>query len=122
MALRGIRGATTVPRDDAGAILAETEALLRELMRANRLQTEEIGSALFTVTHDLTAAFPAAAARTLGWTLVPMLNFVEVPVPDALPFCIRVLLHVNTEMRQDEIAHVYLHDARRLRPDLCKPR
>jgi len=65
--------------------------------------------------------FPAAAARRIGWTRVPLLNFTEIPVPGGLPRVIRVLLHVNTEKRPDEIVHVYLDGARVLRPDLAGP-
>jgi chorismate mutase len=66
----------------------------------------------------LTAVFPAAAARRIGWTQVPLLNFTEIGVPGGMPRCIRVLIHVNTERTQSEIVHVYLHEARALRPDL----
>lgn len=116
--LRGIRGATTVAGNDAESILAGTEELLREIVRRNEIELDWIASALFTLTPDLTAVFPAAAARRLGWTLVPLLNFTEIGVPGGLPRCIRVLIHVNTERTQGEIVHVYLHAARALRPDL----
>jgi chorismate mutase len=116
--LRGIRGATTVAANDAESILAGTEELLREIVRENEIELEWIASALFTLTPDLTAVFPAAAARRIGWTLVPLLNFTEIGVPGGLPRCIRVLIHVNTERTQSEIVHVYLHEARALRPDL----
>jgi chorismate mutase len=92
--------------------------LLREIVRENEIELEWIASALFTLTPDLTAVFPAAAARRIGWTLVPLLNFTEIGVPGGLPRCIRVLIHVNTERTQSEIVHVYLHEARALRPDL----
>ena len=116
--LRGIRGATTVAANDAESILAGTEELLREIVRENEIELEWIASALFTLTPDLTAVFPAAAARRIGWTLVPLLNFTEIGVPGGMPRCIRVLIHVNTERTQSEIVHVYLHEARALRPDL----
>ena len=116
--LRGIRGATTVAGNDAESILAGTEELLREIVRQNEIELDWIASALFTLTPDLTAVFPAAAARRIGWTLVPLLNFTEIGVPGGLPRCIRVLIHVNTERAQSEIVHVYLHAARELRPDL----
>ncbi len=121
MMVRGIRGATTVERDDAEAILAATEELVREIVAANALRSEDVASALFTVTPDLHAEFPAAAARRIGWTLVPLLNFTEIGVPGRLPRCIRVLLHVNTERGQREMVHVYLRDAVSLRPDLLHP-
>jgi chorismate mutase len=118
MMVRGIRGATTVDRDDAGAILTATEELVREIVAANDLKPEDVASALFTVTPDLRAEFPAAAARRMGWTMVPLLNFTEIGVPGRLERCIRVLLHVNTERGQHEMVHVYLREAVTLRPDL----
>ena len=116
--VRGIRGATTVDRDDAEAILSATEELVREIVAENHLRSEDVASALFTVTPDLRAEFPAAAARRMGWTAVPLLNFTEIDVPGRLPRCIRVLLHVNTDRRQNEMMHVYLREAVSLRPDL----
>jgi chorismate mutase len=118
MAVRGIRGAITVDRDDAALLLDATERLLREIVAENAIDSGDVASALFTLTPDLVSQFPALAARRMGWTLVPLLNFTEVAVPGSLPRCIRVLLHVNTDKRQDEIVHVYLDGARVLRPDL----
>ena len=94
--------------------------LLEELLRANALENsfEEIVSAIFTTTKDLTSAFPAEAARTLGMSAVPLLCATEIPVIDSLPRCVRVLLHVNTDKKQAEMVHVYLRDAKRLRPDV----
>ncbi|HEY5350217.1 MAG TPA: chorismate mutase [Candidatus Lustribacter sp.] len=117
-ALRGVRGAITVERDDAALLLDATERLLREIVDENGIRSADVASALFTLTPDLVSQFPALAARRMGWTLVPLLNFTEIAVPGGLPRCIRVLLHVNTEKRQDEIVHVYLDGARVLRPDL----
>lgn len=119
MAVRGIRGAITVERDEPAQILDATERLIRTIVERNRLQSEDVASALFTVTPDLNSEFPAAAARRMGWTLVPLLNFTEIGVPGRLERCIRVLVHVNTDMRQDEIDHVYLEGAVALRPDLA---
>jgi len=116
--VRGIRGATTVSADTAAAILQATEELVREIVTANDLQAEDVASALFTVTPDLHAEFPAAAARRMGWTMVPLLNFTEIGVPGRLEKCIRVLVHVNTERTQNEMVHVYLREAVALRPDL----
>jgi chorismate mutase len=116
--VRGIRGATSVERDDPTLIVHATEELLCEIVRRNQIAPEDIASALFTVTPDLTAEFPAVAARRMGWILVPMLNFTEIDVPAGLPRCIRVLVHVNTTRAQSQITHVYLNDARALRPDL----
>jgi chorismate mutase len=117
--LRGIRGATTVTEDTAAAILEATEELVREIVAENALVPEDIGSALFTVTPDLRAEFPAAAARRMGWTMVPLLNFTEIGVPGRLERCIRVLVHVNTTRTQTEMVHVYLREAVALRPDLA---
>lgn len=117
-AVRGVRGAITVERDDATLLLDATERLLRQIVAENDIRSEDVASALFTLTPDLCSQFPAAAARRMGWTRVPLLNFTEIAVPDGLPRVIRVLLHVNTDKRQDEIVHVYLDGARVLRPDL----
>ena len=117
-AVRGIRGAITVERDEASLLLDATERLLREIVAENGIDSGDVASALFTLTPDLVSQFPALAARRMGWTLVPLLNFTEVAVPGSLPRCIRVLLHINTSKRQDEIVHVYLDGARVLRPDL----
>lgn len=118
MTVRGIRGATTVARDEPGMILDATEQLLREIVKRNGFVPEDVASALFTVTPDLVSEFPAAAARRMGWSLVPLLNFTEIGVPGRLERCIRVLVHVNTSKPQDRIHHVYLEGATSLRPDL----
>jgi chorismate mutase len=118
MPCRGIRGATTVKANTADAILDGTCELLTRIADANGLLVGDIASALFVVTPDLNAAFPAAAARTLGWSDVALLDAQEIPVPGSLPHCIRVLIHWNTEKSQAEIRHVYLHGAAALRPDL----
>jgi chorismate mutase len=120
--VRGIRGAITVERDDRALVLDATERLLREIVARNGVRPEDIASALFTVTPELRSEFPAAAARRMGWTRVPLLNFTEVPVPGGLPLCVRVLIHWNTERAQDEIEHVYLERAAALRPDLTAER
>lgn len=121
MPLRGIRGATTVSADDKAHILSATQELLSAILEANPgLQTEDIASALFTVTEDLASAYPALAARQMGWHLVPMMCAREIPVPDGLPRCIRVLIHWNTEREQSAVRHIYLRDAARLRPDLSE--
>jgi chorismate mutase len=117
--VRGIRGAITVARDEPELILSATERLIHAIVARNRFQSEDVASALFTMTPDLHSEFPAAAARRIGWTLVPLLNFTEIGVPGRLERCIRVLVHVNTEARQDEIEHVYLEGAVVLRPDLA---
>jgi chorismate mutase len=118
MPCRGIRGATTVETDSTTAILAATRELLTHIVEANDVAIEDIASAFFTVTPDLTAAFPAQAARELGWQHVALLDAQEIPVPGSLPRCVRVLIHWNTETPQTEIHHVYLRGAASLRPDL----
>jgi chorismate mutase len=105
---RGIRGATFVPEDTPEAIWSATRELLAALAEANGIATEDIASAFFTTTPDLRSAFPARAARELGWVDVPLLGATEMDQPRAPKRCIRVLLHWNTTRRQDEIIHVYL--------------
>ncbi len=119
MAVRGIRGATTVATDRPESILEATRELLEAILDANEsMKPEDVGSALFTVTDDLASTFPAQAAREMGWGLVPMICAREIPVPGSLPMVIRVLVQWNTEIPQNEITHVYLRDAVTLRPDL----
>jgi prephenate dehydratase len=118
MHCRGIRGATTVAENSPTEILKATEELLRALSTANDLVPDDIASVIFTVTPDLDATFPAQAARKLGWTNVPLLDTIEVSVPDALPRCIRALVHWNTVRPPEAIRHVYLRDATQLRSDL----
>jgi chorismate mutase len=119
MSVRGIRGATTVEADEPEQILTATQELLEEILRANQIADfDEIVSAIFTTTQDLRSTFPAEAARRLGMSQVPLLCSCEIPVPNSMPRCIRVLLHVNTPRSQREIVHVYLREARRLRPDV----
>ena len=119
MAVRGIRGATTVEQNVAADILAATRELLQELLAANGLTSyEEIVSAIFTTTTDLNAVFPAEAARSQGMSQVPLLCASEIAVPNSMPRCIRILLHVNTDQSQSAMKHVYLREAKRLRPDM----
>lgn len=118
MHIRGIRGAVTVETNTERAILDATRGLLEEMVRANDVATHEIAAVLFTTTWDLNAAFPAEAARQLGWDAVALMSGAEIDVPGALPRCIRVLMLWNTPRAQEEIVHVYLHEAEALRPDL----
>lgn len=120
MPIRGIRGAITSRANTRDAIAEATRELLEQIMRENAIGANDIASAIFTVTPDLDAAFPAGAARTLGWTHVALLDVCAPHVPYALPRCIRVLIHWNTDRAQHEIKHVYLRDAKKLRPDLVK--
>jgi chorismate mutase len=116
--IRAVRGATTVDIDEPAAIRAATRELVAEIAARNALDADDVVSAVFTVTGDLTSDFPARGARELGWVDVPLLCTMEIPVPGALPRCIRVLLHVETTRPRDAMEHVYLHAACTLRPDL----
>ncbi|HOO72447.1 MAG TPA: chorismate mutase [Spirochaetota bacterium] len=118
MLVRGIRGATTIESNTREEIIARTEELLQTLVNRNDIETEDIVSAIFSVTDDISAEFPAVAARRLGWIYTPLMCTREIPVQGSLKMCIRVLLHINTEKKQNEIIHVYLYGAERLRPDL----
>ena len=115
--LQGIRGATTVERNEAPEILAATDELLRALIEANGLEPDDIVSGLFTVTRDLDAVFPARAAEEYGWNIVALLHASEIPVPGSLPRCIRLLVHAYTARSRAEIKHCYLRGATVLRPD-----
>ncbi len=120
MALRGVRGATTVDSNDKDEIITKTGEMIRAVIERNRIQIDDIASAIFTVTDDIDEEFPAVAARKLGWIYTPLLCTREIPVKGSLQKCIRVLLHINSDLKQDEIIHVYLHEAKKLRPDLDK--
>ena len=119
---RAIRGATTVESDAPEQIRRATRELLETIVDRNRITSADVISAIFTVTHDLTSEFPAHAARELGWLDVPLLCTLEIPVPGSLARCIRVLLHVESDVPRTGIRHVYLHGARTLRPDLAQER
>lgn len=116
MYCRGIRGATTVDHNNQAEILAATSELLQLMIHQNDLLVEDIASVIFTVTEDLDAVFPALAARQMGWNGVALMCMREIPVPDSLGKCIRVLLHVNTTRGASDIQHVYLRKAASLRP------
>lgn len=118
MPTRGVRGATCALANDRESILSATRELLQEMVAANGIRAQDLAAALFTVTDDLDATFPAAAARELGWVEVPLLDAREIPVSGSLPRCIRALLLWNTERVQNDIVHVYNGEARILRPDL----
>ncbi len=121
MAVRGIRGANSVAANTRESILAATRQLLRAICQANPgLHPDDMVSVFFTLTPDLNAAYPALAARQLGWLQVPLLSATEIAVPDAMPRVVRVLIHWNTDRTQAAIRHVYLGAAARLRPDLAR--
>ncbi|HEY8291862.1 MAG TPA: chorismate mutase [Thermomicrobiales bacterium] len=117
MAVRGVRGATTATANTAEEIIEATQELIAALVHFNDLNTDEIASAIWTTTRDLTAEFPAKAARQVGWGDVPQMCAHEMDVPGALAMCIRVTLHINTQKTQREVRHVYLHGATVLRPE-----
>ena len=118
MACRGIRGAIDVAENREDALLQATRTLLLEIVAENQVQVEDVAAVTFSTTQDINAAYPARAARDLGWTLVPLFCVQEMNVPGSLERCLRVLVLWNTERSQAEIRHVYLGKARSLRPDL----
>lgn len=117
---RGVRGATTVERNDREEILQATRQMLALIIRRNGIDHKDVASAIFTTTADLNAEFPALAARQLGWLDIALLCTHEISVPGSLSRCVRVLIHWNTDKPTNEIEHVYLREAMRLRPDLSK--
>lgn len=119
MAVRAIRGATTAEntRED---IFFATKEMVSEIISKNGIQAEDMIDIIFTMTKDLDAAFPAAAVRDLGIVDVPLLDFQELYVKGALKNCIRVMIHINTDKENAQMKHVYLRDAKVLRPDLIE--
>ena len=120
MACRGVRGATTVEANTRDEILTNTRQLLALMIRRNGIESEDVASAIFTVTMDLNAEFPALAARQLGWLDVPLMCSYEINVASGLPRCVRILVNWNTDKTQDEIVHIYIKGAKDLRPDLSR--
>ena len=116
MRCRGIRGATTVEENTKEAITEATRELLQLMVESNAIDVEQVAAATFTTTPDLNAEYPAVAARQIGWYDSALLCSHEMGVPDGLPMCIRILLLVNTEMSGKEIKHIYIKDAKNLRP------
>jgi len=117
MDCRGVRGAITAKENTPQAIITASQTLLRGLVEANGISFQDVASIIFTTTPDLDAAFPAEAARQMGWYEVALLCTREMPVEEDLPRCIRVLIHWNTEKEAHEIVHLYLGEAQKLRPD-----
>jgi chorismate mutase len=114
---RGVRGAITVSNNDEDEILEATRELLQAMIQANGMKVEDVASAYFTTTADLNATYPAYAARQLGWYDAALLCGNEISVPGGLPRCIRILIHWNTTRPAKEVVHIYLREARSLRPD-----
>lgn len=118
MAVRAVRGATQVENDDRDEILEATAELVGEVLDRNDVRPDDVISMLFTATPDLTAEFPAYAARKMGLTDVPLLCASEIAVPGAMPRVLRLMAHVETERTRADVRHVYLRGARALRTDL----
>lgn len=119
--IRGVRGATTILKDTEDLIQKETERLVLEMARMNDIKPEAVASVMISTTTDISSAFPAKAVRSIdGWTFVPVMCTHEMDVPGAISSCIRVLMHVNTDLSQSEVHHVYLNEAVKLRPDLSR--
>ena len=120
MPCRGVRGATTVEANTSEEILRATRQLLALMIRQNGIREDAVASVIFSTTTDLDAEFPALAARQLGWLDVALMCVNELDVPGSLRQCIRILLHWNTDKRTNEIVHVYIKEAAKLRPDRSK--
>ncbi len=116
--LRALRGAITVDVDSPEAIVEATATLLGAMLERNDAAVDDLVSVIFTSTTDLTSEFPAAAARKIGIAEIPLLCATEIPVPDSIPRCIRVLMHLHTDRAVGALRHVYLGDAGQLRTDL----
>jgi len=115
-----IRGAITVEEDTKEAILEGTALMLKSIIEENNLKDDEIISIFFSATKDLTQIYPAVAARDLGITCASLLCVQEMYVVESLQKCLRILMHVEKNLLQKDIKHVYLKDAKILRPDLTK--
>ena len=118
MAVRAIRGATQLEKDEREHLLERSAELVRAVLQANDLESADLISILFTVTPDLRSEFPAVAGRQIGLTDVPLMCMQEIDVPHALPRVVRMMLHADTSRSRDKVQHVYLHGAVALRPDL----
>ncbi|MFG2072856.1 chorismate mutase [Nonomuraea maritima] len=118
--VRAIRGAIQVDADDRESIIAGTTELVNAIMKRNDLTTDDVISVLFTATPDLTAEFPALAARKLGFHDVPLICCTEIDVPGALPRVVRLMAHIETDRPRTEINHVYLRGAVALRQDIAQ--
>ena len=117
--LIGIRGATTIEKNDSEMIIKESAELLSEIIKLNNIEPTDIASIIFSTTKDLNAEYPAVAARNIGLVIVALMCTHEMDVPNRLEKCVRILLHVNVEQGYNNIKHVYLKGAKSLRPDLA---
>ena len=118
MKVRGVRGAITVTENTADEIISATRILLEKIVEVNGIEEEDVASAIFTSTQELTAAFPAKAARDMGWRQVALIGAQEIAATNGIPMCIRVLIHWNTDKPLNDIKHVYMRGAEVLREDL----
>ncbi|MCA1831463.1 MAG: chorismate mutase [Actinomycetota bacterium] len=116
--IRAIRGATTLDEDTKDQVIDRTGDLLQAIFDRNRIEKADVVSMIFTATGDVRAEFPAAAARQIGLSHVPLLCARELDVQDGVPLCIRVMIHVYLDVEPGEIRHVYLERAKPLRADL----
>lgn len=117
--IRGVRGAITVSVDQPEEVLKETKRLVLEMAKENNIEPDDVASVIISTTTDISSAFPAKAVRTIEeWTYVPVMCTHEMDVPGGMPLCIRVMMHVNTVLGQQDIHHIYLNEAIKLRPDL----
>ena len=118
MALRAVRGAIQVERDEREEVLEASAEMVRAVLERNGLTPDDLVSVVFTATPDLTSEFPAYAARQMGIVDVPLLCATEIAVPGAMPRVLRLLAHVETDLPRSEVRHVYLRGAAALRTDL----
>lgn len=118
MRVRGVRGAITVDENNEQAILSATQMLLEKIIEVNGIKEEDVASVFFTTTPELTAAFPAKAARDMGWHQAALMGAQEIAALNGIPMCIRILIHWNTEKTLDEVTHIYMREAEKLRADL----
>jgi chorismate mutase len=120
MRIGGVRGAITVSEDSAEAIWSATRELLEAMIAANRIEESEVASIFFSATPDLRSAFPAKAARDMGWSQTALMGMQEMDVVGGLPRCIRILIHWNTAKKNDELQHIFMGEAAALRPDIAQ--
>ena len=118
MPVRAVRGAITVKKNEADEIISNTKILLSKIIELNRIKKDDMISIFFTATPDIDAVFPSVAAREMGFTDVPLMCASELAIKGSLEKCIRVLMHINTNKTNKDIKHVYLKNAKNLRPDL----
>lgn len=117
--IRGVRGAITVKQNTEEEIVAAAEKLFREAISANNISPNNVASIFISATEDVNSAFPAKALRNIqGWRYVPVMCMKELSVTDSLQMCIRIMIHINTELDQEDIKHIYLEGGKQLRPDL----